>query len=146
MEQKGVTFCVQAFGTEAAAITFTGSLDKVTAAFRESLEKRLQKKGMAPAATGSASVPAQVEISGRFVRVDEGNRWLRYLLTFFAGHAIVEVEGEAKLTGNKIADLHHVAKQAGGFFGGGGESLLVLCARSCGNTFADRVIKAIRAM
>jgi len=144
MEAQGLTFFVDPLNTQGATIKFKGDANKVVTAFQDELCKRLQKKGLVLLTPGIDPENAHVRISPRIVQIDEGNRALRYFLTFFAGHAVFEVEGQSKVMDLAPLDLYHRARQAGGLFGGSSDGLLVLCAKSAAGKFAGETLKALK--
>jgi len=66
------------------------------------------------------------------------------VLTFLAGKAVVEVEGELMADGRQLALLNAKSKQSGGLFGGSGKGLLKLCAKSCAGKVAKQIISALK--
>jgi hypothetical protein len=141
MDCKGKQCVIKAWDTRGADIKAPFDVSAVTAAFQSDLKKRLVKKGLSVAETGSDT---QIVVHGNFVRIDAGKRWMRYLLTFFAGEAVVELEGELIINGNIAADLHAKSKQYGGILGGGDRELLVLCAKSCALIVSKQVLAGLK--
>ena len=112
----------------------------ITAEFQEALNRQLMRKHIPLEQKGSNS---EVFVRGKFVRIDAGNRLLRYILTFLAGKAVVEVEGELIVKGNRKASLHAKAKQGWGLFGGDSEKLLKGCAKTCAQRIAKQVVSGL---
>lgn len=141
MEYKGKPCVVEAWDASGAEVKAHFDVSVVTTEFQMVLTNQLTKKGIAVEQT---SPNAQVVVRGRFVRIDEGNRFLRYLLPFLAGKAVVKVEGELIVNGRQAASLSATAKESWGLFGGGSKGLLKLCAKSCAKKVAKQVLAGLK--
>ena len=137
MNYRGSKCVVERFNTLGAQIKTSFDTSEIVSELHITLEKQLAKQGLI---LGQGSMENEVVVKGRFVRIDEGDRLLRYFLTFLAGKAAVEVEGELFYRGRKVAALHAVEKRSAGLFGGSSKGLVRLCANSCGQRIVKQVV------
>ncbi len=144
MEPRGLTFLIDPLDTQGATIKFGGDATGVVRAFQDELGRRLQRKGLVVLTPGVDPHNAHVRITARVVRIDEGNRLLRYLLTFLAGHAVFEVEAHVALMGTLLVGYHHASRQGVGIFGGASEVLLVAAATASAGRLAGQVLRALK--
>lgn len=121
--------------TEGAALTVSFDPEIIVDALKKRLEKRLGKKGIGVKWSDTAE---SADVSVRFVEIDKGNQFLRYMLPFIAP-AVVEVEGHVSPGGSAPRSFHFVQKAQVGLFGGGAKSMLTVCA----NVAADKIAKEI---
>jgi len=135
--QDNVT--LRGFDGVGSANKLSSPVQEVIDAFHSAFEKEWTKR------SSKMQITKPVVIEGNFVRIDEGSRWMRYVLTLFAGHAVVEVDGNATLDGQQIAELHYVEKSAAGLFGGNSRDLLKLCAGGAARKIAKNVIQEVKA-
>jgi hypothetical protein len=84
MEYRGKQCVVEVWDVTGAAVKASFKISAVITEFQSILEKFLAKKGLSVSRSGAG---APIHVCGRFVRIDEGNQFLRYLLAFFAGKA-----------------------------------------------------------
>ncbi len=103
---------------------------------QRSLEKKLGKNGVV---LSWQDIPEGSEVRIGFVRIDQGNRFLRWLFPFIAP-AVVEVEGELTIGGSGPRPFHYVRKAQVGFLGGSAESMLGVCASRVGNHIAKTIL------
>lgn len=94
--------------------------------------------------TRKMTVAAPVAVQGNFIKIDEGNRWLRYFLTFLAGHAILEVEGTLFYNGQQVDVFHLTKRQVMGIFGGDSKEMLKLCAKAAAADIVKKLIAKIK--
>jgi hypothetical protein len=141
MKYKGKPCVMEVWDTSQAVVKTPFGITVITAEFQEGLNRQLMKKGIP---LEQKNPDSEVFVRGKYVRVDAGNRFLRYFLTFFAGKAAVEVEGELIVQGNRKASLHAKAKQGWGLFGGNSESLLRGCAKTCAKRIAKQVASSLK--
>ncbi|MDD5095695.1 MAG: DUF4410 domain-containing protein [Dehalococcoidia bacterium] len=138
MDYKGKDCLVETWRLEAAKVKASFDVMNVTTEFHTVLKNKLSNEGLSVVAT---SADAQIVVRGRFVCIDEGSRLWRYLLPFFAGKPVIEMEGELIVNGSRVAKLSVTEKRIGGFFGGESKTLL----KSCGKTAAQKVAKQVVA-
>jgi hypothetical protein len=141
MKYQGKPCVVEVWDASQAVVKAPFGITVITAEFQEMLNRQLMKRGIPLEQKNPGS---EVFARGKYVRVDAGNRFLRYFLTFLAGQAVIEVEGELIVKGNRKASLHAKAKQGWGAFGGNGESLLKVCAKTCGKKIAKQVASSLK--
>ncbi len=144
MEIKGKRCIVEPFSTAAAEIKASFDTTFVTTAFQEGLSKYLAKEGLSIQPAGVSIGPEDLVIRGQFRQIDEGSRLLRYMLTFLAGKATVEVQGELLQGSNKMTDLYAKASQRWAIFGGRSEELLEICAKATARKVSGQVIKELK--
>ena len=130
---------LQGFDGAGGAIKLSSPIEDVLNTFREAFNKEWAKRSV------KLQTSEPIIVEGNFVRIDEGSRWMRYWLTFFAGHAVVEVEGHATMNGQRIADFHYVEKSGWGLFGGDSKSLVKLCAGGAARKMARAVTQEAMA-
>ena len=87
----------------------------------------------------------EITVRGQFIRIDEGDRWLRWFSSFLAGKTVIEVEGKLFFGDIHVTDLYAKATQAWGvFLGGNSQELLKICARIAAKKVSKQIIKALR--
>jgi len=134
-------FRLQAFSTANTVVKAKFDTSEIINLFHETLNSQLEKKGLAQHKGESG---AQIIIRGNVVSVDEGNRWLRYFLTFLGGKTVFEVEGEVLVNGVPAGELHSVKKSGIGVFGGNSQGLLKNNARAAAKDITGQVIQVLR--
>jgi hypothetical protein len=77
----------------------------------------------------------------RLVRLDEGNRLLRYFLTFFAGGTVLELQGDVRSASGKQQSIRERHKGRAGLFGGDSINLLKASAKYLGTKIAKKAMK-----
>jgi hypothetical protein len=137
MPAKERAVVVRKFKLENAAVKAEFDVGRVADTLHDELKRLITKKGYRLTLDGSDSIT----IDGSFVIIDEGNRFLRYLLAGMFGAAKVEVEGTIKDNGTSTP-FSFSAKGYAGLFGGSGERLLV----SGTKTLAKKVFQAFKSM
>jgi hypothetical protein len=141
MDYTGKTCSIPAWDASGAEVKASFDTAGILAEYQTSLVNQLTKEGLV-VSSGSDGNP--IVVKGKFVRIDEGNRWLRYFLTLLAGHAVIEMEGELLVDGRHAADLNATAKQAGGLFGGASDLLLKSCAKQCAKQVSKQVVSSLK--
>jgi hypothetical protein len=142
MQPNAVQCQVEPFvvaGADVVAKKFTA--DHIVATLDAQLRKRLGAKQSATIEPGVAPPAGAFIIRGRFVRIDQGSRWKRYFLTFFAGKAIVEVEAEIWRDGQRLDEIHLEKRQAMGVFGGEDKAMTEACAKAAADAVVARLYK-----
>ena len=119
-------------------VNLTASFDTspVLSAFVEGFAKKLRKQfnvQLAPAPQPGA--PGAVV---NVVTMDEGNRMLRYFL-LFAGHTILEIDGEVIAASGQKLPFKHKARGMMGLFGGDSLGMLKMGGMSLGKKVAKQV-------
>ena len=105
----------------------------------ETLEKRLGKKGIG---VNWSETAESADVSVRFVEIDKGNQFLRYMLPFIAP-AVVEVEGHVSPGGSSGRPFHFVQKAQVGILGGGAKSMLTVCASAAADKISKEILKVV---
>lgn len=137
---------VEEWGFNGAAVkaAFSEGPAIIAAEFHRSLTEALAEAGLP---LYNADSGKQIKITGCFIQIDEGNKFLRYLVPWLAGKARVEVEGSLMINGVGAAYLY--AKEEKGFvfsvFGGENKILLMESAEKCGRRIAEQATAALRA-
>src|SRR5437764_1165665 len=88
---------------ETAALNISYEPSKVANRLRRELDRRLGKKGVA---LSWQKQPQTAEVRIEFVRIEEGNQFLRWLVPF-ASPAVVEIEGDISTSGRKGKPFHY---------------------------------------
>jgi len=122
-----------------ADVTLSFSPSEVAERFRRELAKRLGKKEVELAWRRE---PRGAEVRIRFVRIDEGNQFLRWLVPFIAP-AVVEIEGEVALRGHEPRPFEYVRKAHFGFFGGTPQYMVGVCADRLARGLAKEILRAL---
>ena len=120
-------------------VSLTASFDTspVLVSFVEGFAKKLKKQfNVQLAAAPQPGAPSAVV---NVLKMDEGNRLLRYLLGIFAGHTIFEIEGEVISSSGQRTPFRHKHRGMMGLFGG--DSLGML--RQGGVYLGKKVAKAL---
>jgi len=110
--------------------------------FAQALAKNLNESGFdADAVPRGAAVPTDVMlVHGDVVKIDGGNRALRYTVGFGAGAAEFRVRGKVVGQSGDTVGQFATSRRAGvGAFGGDTESLMHRCVESVADDVADMV-------
>jgi len=140
-DSRRLRCAVHPWDVSRAEVNVSFDMAPVTVEFHSVLYAQLSKGGLSVVQGGSDS---RLVIRGRFVRIDQGSRIERYILTFLAGKAVVEVAGELIMDGREIQRLHATKGRSWGLFGGNSEDLLKQCARSCAENVAKEILLALK--
>ena len=131
LRSPGLPPCWLSLSMDVARITASFDITPVLQAFVEAFVKkvgRIYDVQIGPA--GPAAVPnASVQV----LRIDEGNRALRYMLTFLAGKTCFEVQGTVTGPMGTQQSFQIGHKCSVGVFGGSGLGLLKVDARNLGS-------------
>ena len=111
--------------------------------FHDTLMKELSKHGVALQESHPSLDQPDFTIEGAFVLIDEGDRALRYFLSFLAGAAVVEVKGRLFQGDFPVTELHARATQSVGVFGGDPERMVRQCATAGGRQIVMQVLEAL---
>lgn len=118
-----------------AAFDVSPAMEQIAIGFAKKLGKKYDVQIV-------SAVPAEGPYAlVRLVNVDEGNRFLRYFLTLFAGKTVLEVEGTTRSITAKTTPYAHKHKGTGGIGGGSGISLLKASGMYLGKKIAKQVLK-----
>jgi hypothetical protein len=112
--------------------------------FLEAVVDKLNKRKIASMKPGSGRTDERVVVRGRFVSADGGSRLKRYFLPFFAGAAVVTVEGEVLDSGERIATIKAKGTRRVGMVGGETGLLILEAARLAGDSFGDQLVALLR--
>ena len=126
-----------ALGGAALSVTFDASAIELK--LSQELEKRLGKKGIQLVWQNS---PETAELRVRFVELDQGNRFLRYMLPFISP-AVAIVEGELAAAGSAPVPFNFTRKAQFGLFGGSAQGMLQACAVSLAADIAKGVVRQL---
>jgi hypothetical protein len=77
----------------------------------------------------------------RLARIDEGNQFLRYFLTFLAGKTVLEVTGNVRSASGTQVTIHETHKGMAGLMGGSSKSLIKASAKYLGTKIAKKALK-----
>jgi hypothetical protein len=127
------------FNTMGAAIEASFDVSPALDALAEGFAKQLKKKfDVQIVPQPPAGAPYAVV---RLVHVDEGNRFLRYFLTLFAGKTVLEVDGEVLSVSGQREQFYEKHKGMGGIFGGAAINLLKMSGKYLGKKIAKKALK-----
>ena len=126
------------FDGRGAAVKASFPVGEVAEAFRRQFDKDWAKRSR------KLSLQAQVTVEGNFVRIDEGSRFLRWLLTWIAGHAVVEIEGRFSVNGQPVDSFHFTQKYGFGLAGGNSKSMVLCGAEALASRVVDTVVGRLR--
>lgn len=135
------TVVVEGWSVSGAEVIASFDISEVTAEFQGVLSKQLEKKGLV-VSLGSPDAPFVVR--GRFVRIDEGSRLLRYFFWGLLGKAFLEVEGELIVNGKPALSLIATENGFTGVFGGQSKDLLKSCANLCAKRISKQVLAEVK--
>ena len=113
-------------------------LEALVTAFAKTLKKRYNVSLGPARANGGPSALVSV------VSIDQGNRFLRYFLTFFAGGTCLEVTGAVTGRDGRQVPIRFRHRCTAGLFGGSGLKLLKLDAAYVGKKVAKAVLNAAK--
>jgi hypothetical protein len=143
MQPTAVSCTIEPFTTTSAALKTSRDPAALAGQFHDALIKELSKQGVALKESHPSPGQADFTIEGSFILIDEGDRALRYFLSFLAGAAIVEVKGRLFQGDVPVTELHARTSQSVGVFGGDPERMLRQCATTAGRQIAAQVCEAI---
>jgi hypothetical protein len=115
--------------------------EEITSEIKTTLEKRLLKKGVAVQWSEQETTS---ELQIRVVEMNQGNRFLRYLLPFIAP-AFLEVEGQIALADSSPQQLHYIQRAQIGLFGGSARGMLKVCAQGIAAKIARDALRSLKA-
>ena len=124
---------------EGATLNISYESSKVANRLRRELERRLGKKGVALAWQDQ---PQASEVRIRFVRIDQGNQFLRWLLPFVAP-AVVEIEGEINASGRTAKPFHYIRKTHFAMFGGAAKYMVGVCADRLAGDLTKEILRMV---
>ncbi len=137
---KPITRTLSGFCTlDGATLNVKFEASELRVKLQQELEKRLGKKQAGVQWTEKAE---GADFRIRFVEVEQGNQFLRYLLPFIAP-AVIEVEGDVTQVGQPPAPFHYVQKAQVGLFGGSARSMLGNCASQLANKIAKEIQRGV---
>ena len=138
------TACVvEPFSTANAALNSSSDPAVLAAQFHSVLVQELSKRGVTPKESHPLLSRPTYAVEGSFVQIDEGDRALRYFLSFLAGAAFLEVKGWLFQGDMPVIELHARTSQSIGVFGGDSKRMLLTCAAAAGKQIALQVDEAI---
>jgi len=145
MEYNGKQCTVETWDASEGKMKVSFDTSVVMAEFQAALKQQLAKRGLL---VKESSEEALIQVRCRFIRINEGNRFLRHIhLSMFGfGNAVIEVDGELIVGGEKVADLEVTARKGNNFhfFGGSGKVLLIRCAKDCAKKISKKVISGLK--
>jgi len=139
LRKPGLPPCYLVFHTRGAHINASFDASPVLQSLADAFAKKLRKRydvqivQQAPPDAPSATI--------RLVQVDEGNRFLRYFLTFFAGKTILEIEGRTTNQTSGQQFFHETHKGITGVIGGSALGLLKVSGKALGTKVAKKLLK-----
>lgn len=143
MQASGPTCAIEPFSSAHTALKTQTDPGAITGTFHQELARELAKFGLQVQESHPSLEPQAYSIEGAFVRIDEGNRVLRYFLTWVAGAAVVEVEGWLFRGDVPLRELYTKASMGVGILGGRTQGLLKRCAVNGAKQISRQVIAAI---
>jgi hypothetical protein len=143
MQQIGPTCAIEPFSSAHTALKTQTDPGSITAVFYQELARNLARQGLQIQESHPSLEPQAYSIEGAFVRIDEGNRFLRYFLTWVAGAAVVEVEGWLFQGDVPVRELYSKVSLGVGVFGGSTQKLLKRCALNAAKQISNQVAKVI---
>lgn len=143
MQPTAITCAVEPFSMVSAALKTSRDPAAIASQFHEALSKELSKRGVALQKSRLGFDQTGFAAEGSFILIDEGDRALRYFLSFLAGAAVVEVKGRLFQGDFPITELHARASQSIGMFGGSPDGMLRLCATAAGRQVAMQIHEAL---
>lgn len=126
-----------------ADVNATFDTSPVLTTFVETFAKKLKKRfdvQLTPPATDDPAMVCFV----RVIRIDQGNRFLRYFLGLFAGATVFEIDGRVTAPGRPPVPFTLKHKGRMGLFGGNSLSLLKLSSKVLAKKVAARTKKAAK--
>jgi hypothetical protein len=139
LRQPGLPVCYLVFMTDGAAVNAKFDASPALDSFVEGFARKLKKKfdvqitNVAPDAAPCAII--------RLLRVEEGNRWLRYFLTLLAGATVLEIDGEIRSPSGQRAPFAERHKGSIGLVGGDSLGLLKTSGKYLGGKIAKKLMK-----
>jgi hypothetical protein len=133
---------VEPFATASATLKTSRDTAALASRFHGALSAELSKHGVTLQESHPSLGQPDFTVEGSFVLIDEGDRALRYFLSFLAGAAIVEVTGRLFQGDVPVAELHARSSQSLGVFGGSPDRLLELCATAAARQVASQILEA----
>jgi hypothetical protein len=122
---------------DGAAINYKGGPESILDRFVKALAKPLGKKGIT---LSPAQDPAAAALRVRFVQIEQGNQFLRYLLPFLSP-AFIEIEADLVNQGTVVESFHYRQNAQVGLFGGTATGMLNVCADRVANRLAKGILK-----
>jgi hypothetical protein len=141
MDYQGKPCLVEVWDASQAAVKASFDLTPIMGEFMQTLVNQLAKYGVSQV---QSSPDPDIIVRGKYIRIDAGSQAMRYLLTFFAGKATMQVEGELVLKGRGSSKLSARSNQSWGVFGGNSQNLLKNCAKNCASTIAGQVVSVLK--
>ncbi len=136
MISKDKSVQISKFGTNNTAVKAKFAVDSIVVNMENALKNRLIKQGYSVDGKGT------VAITGDFVMIDEGNRFLRWFIgPFGVGATKLEVEGKITENGKEVKNFYLKQKGYGGFGGGNSQQLLVGSTRG----IAKKIVKLMQS-
>lgn len=137
----GCPTCHLVISTAGADVNADFDASPVMRSFVDNFARALKKKFDVQLTTPSPDAPAMLSFV-RVLRLDQGNRWLRYFLALFAGGTTLQIEGHVLAPGGQPDMFTFKHRCRMGLFGGDSLALLKLDAKVLARKVAKRVKKA----
>jgi len=138
-DQPGLPYCTVSITAANAVLkgefSTQAALNSFVAGLATALKKKYNVRLDAPA-PGSPNVMANV------IQMDGGNRFLRYMLTFFGGKTVLEIEGEVTGPLGQTQAFLFTHKGAVGLFGGSADSHFKISAAVIAKKAAKLLLKS----
>jgi hypothetical protein len=141
MTNPAILCAVHIWDASQALIKASFDTIPIQSEYQQYLYVELQKRGIAPV---QRTPDSKIVLYGRYVRIDEGDRAVRYVATFLAGQAAVEVDGGLWVDAKGTWRVATIAREGWGLFGGDSKDLLKKCARKCAENIATQVQQLLR--
>lgn len=122
-----------------SAINYRGKPESLVDRFMKGLGKPFEKKGIS---LTTELDPARAALHVRFVRIEQGNQLLRYLLPFLSP-AFIEIEADLLSQGNVVESFYYRQNAQAGLFGGTATGMLNVCADRIAKKLSKGVLKRL---
>jgi hypothetical protein len=137
----GCPTCHLVISSAGADVNANFDASPVLRSFAEAFAKALKKKFDVQLSPPAAGQPAMLSFV-RVIRLDQGNRWLRYFFGLFAGGTTLELDGHVTPPGGQPIPFTLKHRGRLGVLGGDSLALLKLDGKILGKKVAKRVKQA----
>lgn len=139
MQQRaGVLLTLRGFDGAGAVVKADFPIDDILKNFHTQFQSEWAKR------TRKLPLTQHVTVEGNFIRLDAGSRFLRYLIPFITGQAVLEIEAKATVDGRPLLDFHRAFKYSMGLFGGSSKSLLTVGAGDAASQIVKQVVGSLK--
>ena len=118
-------------------------LNLVNQSFQGTLVAELAKAGLDLRMPVAGVADQELVIRGQIVRADPGSRLMRYLFTWFAGAAVLEVEGQIGSAAGPFGGFNAKGTRRAGIGGGDSQKMLNDAARLAAQSAAKQILAVL---